>query len=59
MERENRVGSYGEVLDVGMWLRKGKLFEEEAENEQEKSAKKKEEEEEANVCYPSPIYFIS
>lgn len=51
VERKRRVDSYGEVLDVGMWLRKGKVLEEEAENDETKEAKRrKEAEEEAQVC---------
>ena len=50
VERKRRVDSYGEVIDVGMWLRKGKIFEEEAESNEARDAKRqKEEEEEANV----------
>lgn len=52
VERRRRVDSYGEVIDVGMWLRKGKIFEEEAESEEAKEAKRrKEEEEEAKVRF--------
>ena len=52
VERKRRVDSYGEVLDVGMWLRKSKIFEEEAESEEAKEAKKKKEaEEEAQVGF--------
>ena len=53
IERRRRVDAYGEVVDVGMWLRKSKLFEEEAESEETKEAKRRqEEEEEAKVhCF--------
>ncbi|PFH51359.1 hypothetical protein AMATHDRAFT_74923 [Amanita thiersii Skay4041] len=30
VEKKRRVDEYGETIDVGMWLRKGKAFEEEA-----------------------------
>lgn len=44
IERRRRIDSYGEVVDVGMWLRKGKIFEEQAETNEAKEAKKQEEE---------------
>lgn len=51
VERKRRVDSYGEVVDVGLWLRRGKIFEEEAESEESKEAKRiNEAEEEAKVC---------
>lgn len=49
IERKRRFDSYGEVLDVGMWLRKGQAFEEEAESEESKEARRKKEEEDAQV----------
>ena len=49
IERKRRFDSYGEALDVGMWLRKGRVFEEEAESEETKNAKRKKEEEEVEV----------
>ena len=33
VERKRRVDEYGEVVDVGMWLRKGKALEEADTNE--------------------------
>ncbi|KAH8113222.1 cleavage and polyadenylation specificity factor subunit [Phellopilus nigrolimitatus] len=61
VERKRRVDSYGEVLDVGTWLRKGKIFEEEAESEEVKEAKRrKEAEEEAKkIAIEPPSKFIS
>lgn len=51
VERRRRVDQYGEVVDVGMWLRKGKVFEEEAESDESKEAKRQKElEEEVKVC---------
>lgn len=51
IERKRRVDEYGEVVDVGMWLQKGKKLEEEAESEEAKDARlKKAAEEEAKVC---------
>jgi len=50
VERKRRVDSYGETVDVGMWLRKGKALEEDAETEEVREAKKaKLAEEEAKV----------
>lgn len=51
VEKKRRVDEYGETIDVGMWLRKGKVLEEEAESDEIKDYKKKlQEEEEAKVC---------
>lgn len=41
VERKRRVDDYGETIDVGMWLRKGKVLEEEAETEEIRDYKKK------------------
>ncbi|THH11733.1 hypothetical protein EW145_g469 [Phellinidium pouzarii] len=41
VERRRRVDTYGEILDVGMWLRKGKIFEEAAESEEMKELKRR------------------
>ncbi len=47
---KRRVDEYGETLDVGMWLRRGRVLDEDAESEEVKEAKrKKREEEEAKV----------
>ena len=40
VERKRRVDSYGETIDVGMWLRKGKALEEDAESEEVREAKR-------------------
>jgi cleavage and polyadenylation specificity factor subunit 2 len=40
VERKRRVDSYGETIDVGMWLRKGKALEEDAETEEVREAKR-------------------
>ena len=53
IERKRRVDEYGEVVDIGMWLRKGKILEEEAESEEVREEKRrKEEEEKAKVASP-------
>ncbi|KAI0315379.1 beta-lactamase-like protein [Amylostereum chailletii] len=44
VEKRRRVDEYGEVLDVGMWVRRGKLIEEETESEDSKAMKAQEEE---------------
>ncbi|KAG6915655.1 hypothetical protein DXG01_010525 [Tephrocybe rancida] len=37
VEKKRRVDQYGETIDVGMWLRKGKVLEEDAETDEAKS----------------------
>jgi cleavage and polyadenylation specificity factor subunit 2 len=49
VEKKRRVDEYGETIDVGMWLRKGKVFEEDAESDEVKELKKKQAEEDAKV----------
>ena len=49
VEKRRRVDEYGEVLDVGMWLRKGKALEEDAQDEDMKELKRLKAEEEAKV----------
>ncbi len=50
VEKKKRVDEFGETIDVGMWLRKGKALEEEAESDEIKDYKRKlQEEEEAKV----------
>lgn len=41
VEKKRRVDDYGETIDVGMWLRKGRALEEEAESEDMKDYKKR------------------
>lgn len=41
VEKKRRVDEYGETIDVGMWLRKGKVLEEDAESEESKEMKKR------------------
>ncbi|KAF8076581.1 beta-lactamase-like protein [Lyophyllum atratum] len=36
VEKKRRVDEYGETIDVGMWLRKGKVLEEDAESDEAK-----------------------
>jgi cleavage and polyadenylation specificity factor subunit 2 len=49
VEKKKRVDEYGETIDVGMWLRKGKVLEEDAENDENKESKKQQMEEDAKV----------
>lgn len=49
-ERKRRVDEYGELVDVGIWIRKGKVLEAEAETEDVKDFRKRKQlEEEAKV----------
>ncbi|KAK8858512.1 hypothetical protein IAR55_002739 [Kwoniella newhampshirensis] len=56
IERKGRkVDAYGEGLDIGQWMRKGREIEEEGETEEVREAKKrKEEEEERQQLPPEP-----
>lgn len=56
LERRGRkVDDYGETLDVGQWVRKGKEIEEEGETQEVRDAKrKKQEEEERQQAPPEP-----
>jgi len=49
VEKRRRIDEYGETIDVGMWLRKGKVFDEEAETDEVKDARRKQAEDEAKV----------
>ncbi|KAF8261769.1 beta-lactamase-like protein [Lactarius quietus] len=44
VEKKRRVDEYGEVIDVAMWVRRGKIMEEEAEDEEAKDRKRQDEE---------------
>lgn len=52
VEKKRRVDDYGETIDVGTWLRKGKALEEEAESDEIKDYKRKLREEEEAKVYP-------
>ncbi|TDL29537.1 cleavage and polyadenylation specificity factor subunit [Rickenella mellea] len=60
VERRRRVDAYGEILDVGMWLRKGKAFEEEAESDETREARRRKaaEEEAKKAPLEPPSKFI-
>jgi len=50
VEKKRRVDEYGETIDVGMWLRKGRALEDAAESDEIKDYKRKlQQEEEAKV----------
>jgi cleavage and polyadenylation specificity factor subunit 2 len=65
VEKKRRVDDYGETIDVGMWLRKGKALEEEAESEDIKDYKRRalaEEDAKVNslfISYLTTTNFIS
>jgi cleavage and polyadenylation specificity factor subunit 2 len=44
VEKKRRVDEYGEVIDVAMWVRRGQIMEEAAEDEEAKERKRQEEE---------------
>ncbi|KAI0082444.1 hypothetical protein K474DRAFT_1611456 [Panus rudis PR-1116 ss-1] len=58
IEKKRRVDEYGETVDVGMWLRKGKALEEEAESEEVKEMKRRKAEEETKPQEP-PSKFVT
>lgn len=61
IEKKRRVDEYGETVDVGMWLRKGKVLEEDAESEEVKELKRaaKAEEDAKNAQLEPPSKFSS
>lgn len=56
VEKKRKVDEYGETVDVGTWLRKGRVLEEDAEDEETKEARRRKEEEEAKV---SAVFFLA
>ena len=62
VEKKRRVDEYGEVIDVAMWVRRGQIMEEEADDEEVKERKRQEEEAKVSKCpfvsstYP-PVSF--
>ncbi|KAL7423212.1 hypothetical protein Q5752_002512 [Cryptotrichosporon argae] len=59
--RGRKVDAYGEGLDIGQWVRKGREIEEEGETEEVRAAKRKKEEEEDKAKQPPepPSKFVS
>lgn len=49
IEKKRRIDDYGELIDVEVWLRKGKALEETAENDEVKETKREQVEEEEQV----------
>lgn len=49
VEKKRRVDEYGETVDVGMWLRKSKILEDEAESDDIKDYRRRQAEEELKV----------
>ncbi|KAF8639809.1 hypothetical protein AX17_001068 [Amanita inopinata Kibby_2008] len=61
VEKKRRVDEYGETIDVGMWLRKGKVFEEQAEDDEMKDQKRRSqaEEEAKKTTREPPSKYVS
>lgn len=51
VEKKRRVDEYGETIDVGMWLRKGKVLEEDAESEETKELKMRQQDDDDAKVY--------
>jgi cleavage and polyadenylation specificity factor subunit 2 len=58
VEKKRRVDEYGETIDVGMWLRKGKVLEEEGESEEVKEMRKRKEAEEDAKVRAALVYSV-
>ncbi|KAH9998248.1 beta-lactamase-like protein [Russula vinacea] len=58
VEKKRRVDEYGEVIDVAMWVRRGQIMEEEAEDEEAKE-RKRQEEEAKKVTEEVPSKYVS
>ncbi|KAK0230997.1 beta-lactamase-like protein [Armillaria fumosa] len=54
VEKKRKVDEYGELIDVGMWLRKGKVLEEEAESDELKDYRRRQAEEDAKKAHLEP-----
>ncbi|TCD70444.1 hypothetical protein EIP91_003525 [Steccherinum ochraceum] len=59
VEKKRRVDEYGETIDVGLWLRKGKALEEDTETDEVKEAKRLAEEELKKIPREPPSKFVS
>ncbi|KAF9464371.1 beta-lactamase-like protein [Collybia nuda] len=61
VEKKRRVDEYGETIDVGMWLRKGKILEEDAESDEAKDIRKRAQAEEdaKKAIREPPSKFVS
>ncbi|KAL0067619.1 hypothetical protein AAF712_005334 [Marasmius tenuissimus] len=58
VEKKRRVDEYGETIDVGMWLRKSKILEEEATDDPNDPRRKQAEKDERQALEP-PSKFVS
>ncbi|KAJ7228484.1 beta-lactamase-like protein [Mycena pura] len=58
VEKKRRVDDYGETVDVAMWLRKGKVFEEDTETDETKG-RRKQAEDEAKTIQEPPSKFVT
>ena len=56
VEKKRRVDEYGEVIDVAMWVRRGQIMEEEADDEEVKERKRQEEEVKVSN---QAVFFVS
>ncbi|RDB22774.1 Cleavage and polyadenylation specificity factor subunit 2 [Hypsizygus marmoreus] len=61
VEKKRRVDDYGETIDVGMWLRKGKVLEEDAESDEVKDFRRRTlaEEDAKKAIREPPSKFVS
>jgi cleavage and polyadenylation specificity factor subunit 2 len=62
VEKKRRVDEYGEVIDVAMWVRRGQIMEEEADDEEVKDRKRQDEEAKVSnraVLFVSSPYSLS
>jgi len=63
VEKKRKVDEYGEVIDVAMWVRRGQIMEEEAEDEEAKERKRLEEEAKVSKLFlfrvPRTYYLLS
>lgn len=58
IERRRRVDGYGEVVDVALWVRKGKILEENAQNDQSKEKSQTDAEVEAKARVADPFLLL-
>lgn len=58
VEKKRRVDEYGETIDVGMWLRKGKVLEEDAESDEVKEMKRKQQADDDAKVRRKAIHFL-
>ncbi|KAL0570092.1 hypothetical protein V5O48_011867 [Marasmius crinis-equi] len=59
VEKKRRVDDYGETIDVGMWLRKSKVLEDEANNDDPNDPRRKQAEKEERQALEPPSKFVS